>query len=145
MTQAPLTLVNMNIVYAVSSYSAGGGRRPREQASSPGSARWRPDDRRSDTRLRRKCALAVTGVALWVLHMGLTQRLQSTLGADAAPPDLRGTAFGIVTTVSGGFLLHASVIAGALWMRYGPYATFVAEASFSAITLIALLHHHRRS
>lgn len=34
------------------------------------------------------------GVGLWGLHMGLTQGLLSTLVADTAPPEPRGTAYG---------------------------------------------------
>ena len=48
------------------------------------------------------------GTALWGLHMGLT-RVSSTLVADAAPAELRGTAFGIFNLVAGIALLIASV------------------------------------
>jgi hypothetical protein len=40
------------------------------------------------------------GVALWGLHMGLTQGLLATLVADTVPPELRGTAFGMFNLVS---------------------------------------------
>jgi MFS family permease len=53
------------------------------------------------------------GVALWGLHMGLTQGLLSALVADTAPAQLRGTAFGVFNLVSGIAMLFASVIAGA--------------------------------
>ena len=55
------------------------------------------------------------GVALWGLHMGLTQGLLAALVADSAPPKLRGTAFGMFNLVSGIAMLVASVVAGALW------------------------------
>ena len=35
------------------------------------------------------------GIILWGLHMGFTQGLLATLVADVAPPELRGTAFGM--------------------------------------------------
>ena len=60
--------------------------------------------------------------------MGLTQGLLSTLVADAAPADLRGTAFGVFHLVSGVAMLLASVIAGALWDAYGAAWTFYAGA-----------------
>ena len=60
------------------------------------------------------------GVVLWGLHMGFTQGLLSTLVADAAPPELRGTAFGMFNLLSGLALLAASVIAGGLWDVGGP-------------------------
>ena len=56
--------------------------------------------------------LVGAGAALWGLHMGATQGLLSALVADAAPADLRGTAFGVFNLVTGVALLAASVIAG---------------------------------
>jgi len=79
------------------------------------------------------------GVVLWGAHMGLTQGLLSTLVADAAPADLRGTAFGVFHVVSGIALLGASVLAGWLWGRFGPEFTFYAGAAFTAIALAGLL------
>jgi len=78
------------------------------------------------------------GVALWGLHMGLTQGLLATLVAATAPADLRGTAFGIFNLVSGAALLVASVLAGALWQLLGPAATFYAGAAFTAIAMAGL-------
>ena len=51
--------------------------------------------------------------------MGFTQGLLATLVADAAPPELRGTAFGMFNLLGGVALLAASVIAGALWDASG--------------------------
>jgi MFS family permease len=79
------------------------------------------------------------GVALWGLHMGFTQGLLATLIADAAPSELRGTAFGIFHLITGGALLLASVIAGALWSVAGPEGAFLAGATFAVLTLAALL------
>ncbi|HVY59470.1 MAG TPA: MFS transporter [Xanthobacteraceae bacterium] len=78
------------------------------------------------------------GVALWGLHMGLTQGLFATLVADTAPPELRGTAFGMFNLVGGIATLAASILAGALWDAAGPGGTFVAGAIFAAISLAAL-------
>lgn len=79
------------------------------------------------------------GVALWGLHMGLTQGGLSTLVADTAPKALRGTAFGVFNLASGLALLAGSVIAGLLWDGYGPSATFLAGAAFAVLTLSGLL------
>ncbi|OGA11602.1 MAG: MFS transporter [Betaproteobacteria bacterium RIFCSPHIGHO2_12_FULL_69_13] len=81
----------------------------------------------------------LAGVALWGLHMGLTQGLLATLVADAAPARLRGTAFGVFHLVSGGALLAASVIAGVLWSALGASFTFYAGAAFTAVALAGLL------
>ena len=41
------------------------------------------------------------GVALWGLHMGLTQGLLASLVADTPPSTLRGTAFGMFNLLTG--------------------------------------------
>ena len=87
--------------------------------------------------------MVVIGAAVWGLHMGLTQGLLAALVADTAPPELRGTAFGVFNLVSGIALLAASIIAGALWGMIGPAGTFYAGALFTAIAL-ALLPLARR-
>ena len=78
------------------------------------------------------------GVALWGLHMGITQGLLSTFIADAAPVELRGTAFGVFNLFTGGATLLASVIAGMLWDSGGYRATFLAGAVFAAVALVGL-------
>lgn len=89
------------------------------------------------------------GVLLWGLHMGFTQGLLAALVADTAPPELRGTAFGMFNLVTGVALLLASIIAGALWDAFGPEGTFLAGAAFTVLTLAGLLlvrarlHHGR--
>jgi len=79
------------------------------------------------------------GVALWGLHMGLTQGLLASLVADTSPAPIRGTAFGMFNLITGCATLVASVIAGALWDRIGPTGTFLAGAMFTAIALLTLL------
>ena len=83
--------------------------------------------------------LVFAGAGLWGLHMALTQGLLSKLVADAAPADLRGTAFGMFNLVSGGAILAASVIAGGLWSAYGAAATFLAGAAFAGMTAALVL------
>jgi len=83
--------------------------------------------------------LVLVGSALWGLHMAFTQGLLSKLVADTAPPELLGTAFGMFNLVSGGALLLASVIAGALWSIGGPSTTFLASAAFATLSVLGLL------
>jgi MFS family permease len=83
--------------------------------------------------------MVFAGAALWGLHMAFTQGLLSKLVADTAPVALLGTGFGIFNLVSGGALLLASVIAGALWSSFGPAATFLAGALFAMVAAIGLL------
>jgi MFS family permease len=71
--------------------------------------------------------------------MGFTQGVFSSLVADTAPVELRGTAFGMLNLVSGVMVLLASVIAGLLWDILGPYGTFLAGAGLALLALSSLL------
>ena len=86
----------------------------------------------------------LAGAALWGVHMGLTQGLLSKLVADNAPRELLGTAFGLFNLVGGGALLLASVIAGALWARFGAPATFAAGAVFALLAALGLAAYRAR-
>ena len=79
------------------------------------------------------------GALLWGLHMGAAQGLLSAIVADAAPADLRGTAFGVFNLITGIALLAASVIAGALWTFFAPAMPFCAGAAFAAVALAGLM------
>lgn len=79
------------------------------------------------------------GVVLWGLHMGFTQGLLAALIAGTAPPELRGTAFGMFNMITGVTLLFASILAGALWDWTGPQGTFLAGAGFALLTLVGLV------
>lgn len=142
---APLVLIGMNVVYALSAYPFG-----------------TLSDSVSHTRLLA-LGLAVlvaadlllaagtgwrtlaAGIALWGLHMGMTQGLLARMVADTAPAELRGTAFGVFNLASGLAMLLASVLAGLLWDRLGAGWTFIAGAAFSAAALLALLLRARLS
>lgn len=58
--------------------------------------------------------------------------------ANAAPVDLRGTAFGFFNLISGIAMLIASVTAGLLWDRFGASFTFYAGAVFAFLALMGL-------
>ncbi|MCI4678316.1 MFS transporter [Rhodoblastus acidophilus] len=82
--------------------------------------------------------LVLIGVGLWGAHMGATQGLLAAMVADSTPADLRGTGFGFFNLVQGSIALLASVLAGLLWERAGPAATFGAGALFCVLALVAL-------
>jgi MFS family permease len=84
------------------------------------------------------------GIALWGLHMALTQGLLATMVANAAPADLRGTAYGMFNLVCGVAMLVASGLAGWLWDRLGAPSTFVAGMVFAALSLLVLVVRTRR-
>ncbi|CAM5194367.1 MFS family permease OS=Castellaniella defragrans OX=75697 GN=HNR28_001692 PE=4 SV=1 [Castellaniella defragrans] len=134
----PLAIVAMNLAYSVSAY---------------------PFGRLSD-RVSRRGLLAlgllvlivadlllaiapgwpviIVGILLWGIHLGATQGVLAAMVADAAPADLRGTAFGLFNLVGGIAMLCASVIAGFLWDEWGASATFYAGAGFCVIALAGL-------
>ena len=85
------------------------------------------------------------GVVLWGLHMGLTQGLLAAMVADVAPAEIRGTAFGVFHMLTGVMLLAASLIAGLLWDRVGPAATFFAGIGFSVVALVGLIAVRNRA
>jgi MFS family permease len=86
----------------------------------------------------------MVGVAVWGLHMGATQGVLSAIVADVVPVELRGTAFGIYSLVTGAALLAASVIAGLLWTAVGPGATFATGALFAALAIGAVVLQRAR-
>ena len=134
----PLVLVVMNIAFAASAYPAGvwADRAGRRIVLLAGVAMLVLADVILAT--ASTIWLVMAGIALWGLHMGLTQGLLATMVTDTAPPDLRGTAFGAFNLASGVSMLAASVLAGLLWDRFGPTGTFAAGAIFSLIALVGL-------
>ena len=138
MALVPLVMVAMNLVYAAAAYPFG-----------------KLSDRVSHTRLlawglvvlilsdvllatAQHWTLVIAGVAVWGIHMGMTQGLLSAMVADATPADLRGTAYGVFHLASGLAMLVASAVAGLLWDAVGPAATFWAGGAFAALCLAGL-------
>jgi MFS family permease len=140
----PAVLVVMSVVYAAAAYPAGllSDRMNRRYVLMTGVAVLIGAD------LTLAYMTSVVGIflgaALWGLHMGFTQGLLSTLVADAAPPQLRGTAFGVFNLVCGLMMLAASVLAGFLWDRFGAPTTFLAGAAFTALAVLGLFLTRRR-
>ncbi|MDD2737545.1 MAG: MFS transporter [Methylomonas lenta] len=135
----PLVMVAMNIVYATSAYPFGKLSDNIKPAKLLGwgllvlvaadlllasSSHW---------------LMVLTGVALWGVHMGMTQGLLAKMVADTTPNDLRGTAYGFFNLASGIAMLIASVLAGLLWDAFGAPATFYAGAMFCMLTLMVLM------
>jgi MFS family permease len=135
----PLVMVAMNVIYALSAYPFG-----------------KLSDRMSHTMLlmlglcvliaadfvlasSNHWSVVLAGVALWGIHMGITQGLLATMVTNTAPADLRGTAFGVFNLASGIALLVASVTAGLLWDKFGATYTFYAGAIFSLLALVCLV------
>ena len=140
---APLVLIAMNVVYSLGAYPFG----------------WLADHMSRLALLASGLVVLVvadillamagsgvllwTGIALWGLHMAMTQGLLSAMVAATAPADLRGTAFGVFSLASGIATLAASALAGWLWDAHGPAMTFVAGAVLAAVALAGLLVRRR--
>ena len=135
----PAVMVVMNVVYALTAYPAGAmsDRLGRRGMLIAGTATLIVAD--LVLAFSGSIVFALVGVALWGLHMGLTQGLLSAMVADTAPVNLRGTAFGLFNLAGGIAVLVGSIGAGALWDSFGPAATFTAGAAVTAVGLAGLL------
>jgi MFS family permease len=135
----PLVLIVMNVVYALTAYPAGAlsdrVRRPTVLLAGLGALFV------ADLILARATSpmMVLIGVAVWGLHLGLSQGILAALLADTAPPALKGTAFGLFNLVSGLCLLLASTLAGWLWDRHGAATTFYTGAALAAAAVLLLL------
>ncbi|HYX63926.1 MAG TPA: MFS transporter, partial [Burkholderiales bacterium] len=140
----PIVLVVMNVVYTAVAYPAGvaADRGARRALLLSGLAALIASDLLLAASATPGALFA--GVALWGVHMGLTQGLLATLVADASPASLRGTGFGVFNLVSGVALLAASLIAGWLWASYGAAATFYAGGAFTTVALLGLVRMTNR-
>jgi MFS family permease len=140
---APLVLVAMSLVYGLGAYPAGAlaDRRPPRLVLAWGLVALVA----ADALLAWGEGLApiFAGIGLWGAHMALTQGLLGKLVADAAPPRLRGSAFGLFNLATGFAMLFASLLAGLLWDRLGPAATFLAGGGFAGLALLLILIRRR--
>jgi MFS family permease len=135
----PLVLIAMSLVYAAGAYPFG---KLSDRMSHRTLLAWGLAVLiAADVLLAASAAGPVLwgGIALWGLHMAMTQGLLAAMVAQAAPPDLRGTAFGFFNLMSGLALLLASGLAGLLWDQWGAPVTFLAGAAFSAAALSVLV------
>ena len=135
---APLVLVVMNVVYALGAYPAGiwSDRVPARRLFGWGLLALIAAD--LSLSLLPGLGTAFVGIALWGVHMALTQGLLAKLVADHAPAELRGSAFGVFNLMTGAAMLFASVIAGLVWDRFGANATFLVGAGFAFVALVCV-------
>ena len=83
--------------------------------------------------------MSVAGAGLWGLQMAVTQGLLLASVGDAAPKELRGTAFGIYDLAVGVATFVASSAAGALWMVGGPELAFGFSGLIAVAAILLLL------
>jgi MFS family permease len=76
---------------------------------------------------------------LYGLYIGLTDGIEKALVTDLAPANLRATAIGLHATIIGIGLFPASFVAGQLWDRLGPAATFYFGGGTGLVAAVGLL------
>ncbi|HIG8618780.1 TPA: MFS transporter [Klebsiella michiganensis] len=134
----PLVMVAMNLVYSLTAYPFG---KLSDSMSHSKMLQWgllvliAAD---IVLALSSHWSTLLAGVALWGIHMGMTQGLLAAMVAHTAPPELRGTAFGMFNLMSGIALLLASAGAGVLWEVLGAASTFYAGAIICVVTLVGM-------
>jgi MFS family permease len=64
-------------------------------------------------------------LALYGIHLGMTQGILLAMISERVSAELRGTAFGVLNLVVGVALFLASVLAGLLWQQVGTWAAFM--------------------
>ncbi|HED2739987.1 MFS transporter [Klebsiella michiganensis] len=134
----PLVMVAMNLVYSLTAYPFG---KLSDSMSHSKMLQWgllvliAAD---IVLALSSHWSTLLAGVALWGIHMGMTQGLLAAMVAHTAPPELRGTAFGMFNLMSGIALLLASAGAGVLWEVLGAASTFYAGAIICVVTLVSM-------
>lgn len=135
----PLVMVAMNLVYALSAYPFGklSDRMNHKALLALGLIVLITAD--LVLAMNDHWSVVLVGVALWGIHMGMTQGLLATMVANTVPADLRGTGYGFFNLVSGLAMLLASVLAGLLWDRLGASFTFYAGATFCVVALVGLV------
>lgn len=131
----PIAFVAMNTIYALSAYPVG----------------------RLSDRVDRRTLLALgigvlilcdallavatgpwvglLGVMLWGLHFGMTQGVLSTLIVDSVPEQLRGTAFGAFSLLSGLALVASGALGGLVWDIWGPATLFWLATAAATLSL----------
>ena len=138
MALVPLVMVAMNLVYAAAAYPFG---KLSDRMSHRALLAWGLVVLiAADVLLAtaQHWGMVIAGVAVWGMHMGMTQGLLATMVADATPADLRGTAFGVFNLASGLAMLAASVVAGLMWDALGPEATYWTGGAFAVLCLAGL-------
>jgi MFS family permease len=135
----PMVLVVMSVVYTLTAYPVGhlSDRMPRRWLLALGMLVLALAD--AVLAIARGDVALFTGIALWGLHMGMSQGILATLVADTSPAEYRGTAFGMFNLVSGVALLMASAGAGALWDEFGPWSAFAAGGVLCVIAALLAL------
>ncbi|MDM4210014.1 MFS transporter [Klebsiella spallanzanii] len=134
----PLVMVAMNLVYSLTAYPFG---KLSDSTSHSKMLQWgllvliAAD---IVLALSNHWSTLLAGVALWGIHMGMTQGLLAAMVAHTAPPELRGTAFGMFNLMSGVALLLASAGAGVLWEVFGAASTFYNGAIICVLALIGM-------
>jgi MFS family permease len=78
-------------------------------------------------------------MAFYGLFYALTSPVLRAMVADAAPPAVRGRAFGLFYFVTSVAALLSSILTGELWKHFGPALPFAISAGLAAVSALLLL------
>jgi hypothetical protein len=81
---------------------------------------------------------------VWVLFgvygffHALTEGPERALVAALAPPETRGSGFGLYYAITGGMMLPASLLTGTLWQAYGAPVALLTGAALATLAAVLL-------
>lgn len=135
----PLTLVTMNLSYSLSAYPIGllSDRLNRRNLLACGLGFY--------ALIYLGFAIATSAWQFWGLtvlyggYLGMSQGVLLAIVADQVLPGLRGTAFGLISLLTGMALLPASILAGFLWQTVSPAAAFLLGSGCAIVAALLLI------
>lgn len=92
-----------------------------------------------------------SGALVWAIFIGysatlaFTEPVERSLVGDRAPPEQRGTAYGVYHLASGVFVLPGALAFGLLWERAGAATALVAAAALTALAAATMARAWRRA
>ncbi len=83
--------------------------------------------------------VALIGVAVWGVQVGITQSMFLALIADYVPADLRGTAFGLFYLFSAGSIMLAGIFGGIIADRFSISVMYLASGCIASLSVGILI------
>jgi len=120
----PLTLIIMNVTYALSAYPAGSLSDHLGKFKVATMGIFFLICSNFLLSLNVTPLLYIISISLWGLHMGFTQGVFSALISNTVQRNFQGTAFGIYAFFTGAALLLSGITGGLIWENFGSVPVF---------------------
>ncbi|MDE2361990.1 MAG: MFS transporter [Hyphomicrobiales bacterium] len=130
---APSVLIGMSVVYGMAAYPAGALADTAAPRALVAFAFVSLALAEATLAAANGLLVVFVGIAIWGAHMALSQGLLAKLVADRAPPDLRGTAFGLFNLANALGILVGNAVFGAIWSSAGAATAYGCAAVFAAL------------